>query len=76
MRLTRLLACLPVLAIVVATGCADGPLEGVRPVKYVKIEDANATTTREPPPKQAVSARNGPLIEEKPATATEPWATA
>jgi len=69
MRLTRLLACLPVLAILVATGCADGPLEGVRPVKYVKIEDANATTTREPPPKQATTERKGPLIEERPATA-------
>lgn len=70
MRLTRLLASLPVLAILVATGCADGPLEGVRPVKYVKIEDANATTTREPPPKQAASPRREPAFEEKASTAT------
>lgn len=69
MRLTRLLACLPVLAIVIATGCADGPLEGVRPVKYVKIEDANATTSKDPPPK-ALSARKDPPPDEKPATAT------
>ncbi len=51
-----------------AKGWADGPLEGVRPVKYVKIEEANATTTRDPPPKQS-----SPPPEDKPppaATAT------
>ncbi|MBS2011316.1 MAG: hypothetical protein JST00_00275 [Deltaproteobacteria bacterium] len=71
MHFSRLLACLPVVAIVVATGCADGPLEGVRPVKYVKIDEANATTTRDPPPHEPSAPRRDAPVDEKPAaTAT------